>query len=189
MNSNQTSAVIASASTTTGFKACAPASNAADTGGDGDGYESLAANACTTDVAVATDASTGTSTALVCTDAGNDRHRLWDFGLGVPATVSAVGGIQVRADVGMNNNAGTNEIYAQLSWDGGTLRIAAKSAAVSGVPVSTYALGAANDTWAQTWLGSEFANATFRVWLIDVSDRTTKDSRLDGLAVQVSYTP
>jgi hypothetical protein len=39
------------------------------------------------------------------------------------------------------------------------------------------------------WLGSEFSNANFRVRIIDVSDRTTKDVRLDGLAVQVTYTP
>ena len=38
-------------------------------------------------------------------------------------------------------------------------------------------------------LGTDFSNANFRVRLIDVSDKTTKDFRLDGLAVQVTYTP
>jgi hypothetical protein len=124
-----------------------------------------------------------------CTDAGKDRHRFWDFGLGVPLVVSAVGGIQVRADVGLNNNAGTNEICAQLSADGGLTWTAARSIAVPNVGVTTYVLGATNDTWGRTWLGAELQNATFRVRLIDVSDKTSKDFRLDGLAVQVTYTP
>ena len=188
-NSNQASAVIGTTTTTTGFKACTTTSNAADTGGDGNGYETTPTNACATDGSVATDASTGTNTTVSCTDAGKDRHRFWDFGLGVPATVSSVGGIQVRADVGLNNNSGTSEICAQLSWDAGTTWTAAKSIAVLNVAPTTYALGAANDTWGRTWLGSEFSNANFRVRLIDVSDRTTKDFRLDGLAVQVTYTP
>ena len=189
VNSNQASATVTLGSTPTGFKTCTNASNAADPGGDGDGYESLATNACVTDGSVATDASTGTNTSLVCTDAGKDRHRFWDFGLGVPATVSAVGGIQVRADVGLNNNSGTSQICAQLSWDGGTTWTAAKSIPVTAVAVSTYNLGATNDTWGRTWLGSEFSNATFRLRIIDASDRTTKDFRLDGLAIQVTYTP
>lgn len=189
VNSNQASATISLGSTPTGFKVCTTTSNAADTGGDGNGYEVTPANACTVDGAVATDASTGTNTNLVCTDAGKDRHRFWDFSLGVPSTVSAVGGIQVRTDVGLNNNAGNSAICAQLSWDAGTTWTAAKSVTVANVGVTTFTLGATNDTWGRTWLGSDFSNANFRVRLIDMSDRTTKDFRLDGLAVQVTYTP
>ena len=189
VDSNQASAAITLGATPTGFKTCTTTSNAADTGGDGNGYETTPANACVTDGAIATDASTGTNTSLVCTDAGKDRHRFWDFTLGVPATVTSVGGIQVRTDVGLNNNSGTSQICAQLSWDGGTSWTTAKSIAVTNVGVTAYALGATNDTWGRTWLGSELSNANFRVRLIDVSDRTTKDFRLDGLAVQVTYTP
>jgi hypothetical protein len=189
VNSNQASATVTLGSTPTGFKTCTTTSNAADTGGDGDGYESIATNACATDGAIATDVNTGTNLSLSCTDAGKDRHRFWDFGLGVPAVVTAVGGIQVRADVGLNNNSGTSQLCAQLSWDGGTSWTAAKSIAVVNVGVTTYLLGAANDTWGRTWLGSELQSGTFRVRLIDTSDRTAKDFRLDGLAVQVTYTP
>ena len=189
VDSNQASAVITLGATPTGFKTCTTSSNAADTGGDGNGYESSPANGCVTDGAIATDAGTGSNTALSCTDAGKDRHRFWDFNLGVPATVAAVGGIQVRADVGLNNNSGTSQICAQLSWDGGTSWTGAKSVAVSNVGTTTYTLGATNDTWGRTWSAAELANAGFRVRLIDVSDRATKDFRLDGLAVQVTYTP
>jgi hypothetical protein len=189
VNSNQASATVTLASTPTGFKTCTTTSNAADTGGHGNGYETTPANACVVDGSVATDASTGTNTTVSCTDAGKDRHRFWDFGLGVPLVVSAVSGIQVRADVGLNNNSGTSQICAQVSWDAGVTWTAAKSIAVTNVGVTTYNLGATNDTWGRTWLGSELQNATFRVRIIDVSDRTTKDFRLDGLAVQVTYTP
>lgn len=189
VNSNQASAVISLATTSTGFKACTTTSNAADTGGDGNGYETTPTNACATDGSIATDANTGTNTTISCTDAGKDRHRFWDFGLGVPTIVSSVGGIQVRADVGLNNNAGTSQVCVELSWDSGSSWTAAKSVAVLNVGVTTYNLGAANDTWGRTWLGSDFANTSFRVRVIDVSDRTTKDFRLDGLAVQVTYTP
>jgi hypothetical protein len=189
VNSNQASATVTLGSTPTGFKTCTTTSNAADTGGDGNGYETTPANACVVDGSVATDAGTGTNTTVSCADAGKDRHRFWDFGLGVPVVVTAVGGIQVRADVGLNNNSGTNQICAQLSWDAGLTWTAAKSIAVPNVGITTYLLGATNDTWGRTWLGAELQNATFRVRIIDVSDKTTKDFRLDGLAVQVTYTP
>ncbi len=71
----------------------------------------------------------------------------------------------------------------------GTTWTAAKSIGVASLGVATYNLGATNDTWGRTWLGSELSNASFRVRLVDVSDRATKDFRLDGLAVQVTYAP
>jgi hypothetical protein len=181
--------VISLGPTATGYKICTRTSNAPDTGGDGNGYQTAPANACVVDGSVAVDASSGTNTTLSCTNAGKDRHRFWDFGLGVPAVVSVVGGIQVRADLGLNNNAGTSRLCAQLSSDAGLTWTTAKSVPVASVGVTTYVLGAANDTWGRTWLGSDFTNALFRVRIIDVSDRTTKDFRLDGLAVQVTYTP
>jgi len=189
VDSNQASALVNLTSTATGFKACTGTSNAADTGGDGNGYETTPANACASDGAVATDASTGTNTTVSCADAGKDRHRYWDFGLGVPSAVTAVSGIQVRTDMGLNNNSGTSQVCAQLSWDGGSTWTTTRSIAVLNVGVTTYNLGATNDTWGRTWVGSDFSNANFRVRLIDVADKTTKDFRLDFLAVQVTYTP
>jgi hypothetical protein len=187
--SNQAAAIIVGGPTSTGYHGCTSVSNAADTGGHGDGYESSPANACASDGAVATDANTGTNTTISCTDAGKDRHRFWDFGLGVPSAVTLVNGIQVRADVGLNNNAGISQLCVQLSWDGGSSWTTAKSSVVAATGVTTYTLGTAVDTWGRVWSGSDFSNATFRVRLIDASDRINKDFRLDYLAVQVTYTP
>jgi hypothetical protein len=188
-DSNQASAVVNLGAIATGFKGCTAASNAADTGGDNNGYETLPGNACADDLIFATDANSGNTTTVSCTNAGKDRHRYWDFGLGVPATVVAVNGIQVRADVGMNNTTGTNQVCIQLSWDAGTTWTTAKSVALAGTAISTYAFGAANDTWGRTWLGSNFSNANFRLRVIDVTNQTTKSFLLEYLAVQVTYTP
>jgi hypothetical protein len=186
IDSNEAS--ISLGTTSTGYKGCTAASNAADTGGDGNGYETTPGNACADGGGIATDVSTGTSTTLSCTDAGKDRHRFWDFSLGVPGTAT-VQGIALRADMGLNNNAGTSTLCAQLSWDGGTSWTALKSVAVISVGEVTYTLGGAADTWGRTWTGSQLSNANFRVRLVDVSDRTTKDFQLDYLAVNVAYTP
>ena len=188
-NSNQASAVVTLSPTATGFKVCTAASNAADTGGDNNGYETTAASGCVVDAAVASDANSGTNTTISCTDAGKDRHRYWDFGLGVPTTVASVAGIQVRANAAINAITGTNQLCAQLSWNSGTTWTAAKSVTLTATAITAYTFGATNDTWGRTWLGSEFANAAFRVRLIDVASATTKTFRLDGLSVQVTYTP
>jgi hypothetical protein len=189
VDSNQASAVVTLPSTATGFKGCTGASNAADTGGDGNGYELLALNACGDDLLFASDVASGTNATLSCTDAGKDRHRFWDFGLGVPAVVSAVNGIQVRTDVGMNNNGGTSQVCIQLSWDSGSNWTTAKSVALAGTAVATYNFGTTSDDWGHTWLGSELANGTFRVRVIDVTNQPNKDFLLEYLAVQVTYTP
>ncbi len=189
VDSNQASAVISLGPISSGFKGCTAASNAADTGGNNNGYEGAPANACASDAVWATDASTGSTLIVSCTNAGKDRHRFWDFGLGVPATVSSIGGIQVRADEGMNNNGGTNQLCIQLSWDGGTSWTAAKSVALTSTAITTFAFGASNDTWGRTWSGSELSNANFRVRVIDVSSQPSKDFFLEYLAVQVTYTP
>jgi hypothetical protein len=172
----------------TGDKGCTAASNAADTGGDGNGYETTPGSSCADGGGIATDASTGTNTTLSCIDAGKDRHRFWDFSLGVPGTAT-IQGIALRADMGLNNNSGTSTLCAQLSWDGGTNWTALKSVAITSVGEATYTLGGAADTWGRTWTGGQLSNASFRVRLVDVSDRSTKDFRLDFVAVNVTYTP
>jgi hypothetical protein len=187
VDSNEAS--ISLGTTSTGYKGCTATSNAPDTGGNGDGYESTAGNACADGGGIATDASTGTNTTLSCSDTGKDRHRFWDFSLGVPGSASAVLGIAMRADIGLNNNAGTSNFCAQLSWDGGTTWTALKSVAVATVGETTYTLGGAADTWGHAWTGSQLSNANFRVRVVDVSDRSSKDFRLDYLGINVTYTP
>jgi hypothetical protein len=187
VNSNETSATIVLGPVGSGLKACG--ASAADTGGDGNGYETATANACADDGALATDAGTGTGgRSTSCTNAANDRHWFRDFNLGLPGSVTLINGIQVRADVGMNNNGGASRICAELSWDGGASWTAAKFVTLSGAE-STYLLGGAADTWGRLWTAAELTNANFRVRLIDATGHPTKDYLLDYLAVEVTYTP
>jgi hypothetical protein len=179
-----------STSTSTGAIACAPASNAADTGGNGNGYEGTPTNACASDGAVATDTSTGSAGhSTTCTNGANDRHRFWGNAFGLPGTVTSVDGITVRADVGMNNNGGTSVLCVELSWDGGTSWTAVKSVTLSGTAVATYTLGSSSDTWGQTWTAAQLSTTNFRVRLTDATSQNNKNYRLDYLAVTVQYTP
>jgi hypothetical protein len=190
VNSNQVSAAIVLGPTPTGFKGCTAGSNAPDTGGNGNGYESLPNNACADDTAVATDANSNTNTTVSCTNAGKDRHRFWDFSLGVPATATSITGIQVRFDVGMNNNGGTNNLCVELSWDGGTTWTAPKVQGLTGgSSITTYTVGGVTDTWGRTWTPANLSNASFRVRLTDVTSQPNKSFLLEYLAVQATYTP
>jgi hypothetical protein len=188
-----TTAPISAAVTTsisTGAKPCLAASNAADTGGNGNGYETIAGNACASDGAVAVDANTGIAgRSTSCTNAANDRHRFWGYAFGLAGTVTSVDGITVRADVGMNNNGGTSMFCVQLSWDGGTTWTTSKSVTLSGAAVATYTMGAATDTWGHSWTAAQTSTTDFRVRVIDATGNPNKDYRLDYLAVTVQYTP
>ncbi len=189
--SNQASATVTPGPISSGYKPCSGgvADNAADTGGDNNGYETNPASACAADGAVATDSNSGTTTATTCTDAGKDRHRWWSFGLGVPLTASAIVGIQVQLTVAKGNNGSNAWLCVQLSPDGGTTWTAAKQTAAITTTSTAYTLGAANDTWGRTWTGAELSNASFRVRVIDITDKANQDLKLDALAVQATYTP
>jgi hypothetical protein len=180
----------ASPSTSTGAKPCVPASNAADTGGNNNGYEGTPTNACAADAAVATDGNTGTAgRSASCTNTANDRHRFWGYAFGLPGSVASVQGITVRADAGMSNNGGTSVLCVELSWDGGTTWTAAKSATLAGTAVTTYTLGSSSDTWGQTWTAAQLSTTSFRVRVTDATTQSNKNYRLDYLAVTVQYTP
>jgi hypothetical protein len=190
VDSNEASATIVLAPVGTGFTTCAAASSAADTGGDNNGYETSTANACADDDLVATDASTGTAArSTSCANPANDRHRFRDFGIGLPPSVSAIDGITVRAEAGMNNNGGTSVLCVELSWDGGASWTAAQAQTLTSSALTIYPFGGPTDTWGRSWTVGQLANASFRVRLTDATSHPTKDYRLDHVAVEVTYTP
>ena len=123
--SNQASASVSTGPTTTAEAPCT--TTAADTTGAGDnnGYESNAGDACVDDFDRRRGRWERHGRVRLVWDRrhpgpGQDRHRFWGFATGLPASVASIDGIQVRADVGLDNNGGTSNICAQLSWDGGT---------------------------------------------------------------------
>ncbi|MFQ5879446.1 MAG: hypothetical protein ACE5IZ_04665 [Dehalococcoidia bacterium] len=185
VNSNEASASI-SAPTSTGFQS--PTAQAADSGGDGDGYEDSPTDAFADDGNEARDRDSGTSNSTSCTDSGKDRHRFYNYGFSIPGG-SAINGIEVRLVARVNDTAGAPKICAQLSWDGGSTWTAAKTTPTLSTDRATYTLGSASDGWGRAWSASELANSSFRVRVIDVASDTNTRFRLDWIAVQATYTP
>lgn len=186
--SSNTSAVSAAFDPgVTGFKRCTV--QAADTGGDGNGYEGSAANGCLVDTLVATDTNSGSGTSTSCTSTAKDRHRFSSFTFGVPPAATAINGITVAYRLGIDLVSGTNLVCAQLSWDAGTTWTAAQSTAVTGTALPNYTLGGPTNTWGRTWTAAQLSDANFRLRLINVSNNNARDFRLDGVEVQVNYTP
>lgn len=171
----------------TGFRDCS--AQAADTGGDGNGYQGTPANACSDDGVVATDVNSGSGTSTLCTATTKDRHRFSAFGLGVPTTATAVLGITVQAKMGIDSIAGTNRVCAQLSWNGGSSWTTAQWVAITSTGLTEYTLGGATSLWGRVWTPTELSDANFRVRLVNVSSNNARDFSLDGVEVQVNYTP
>jgi predicted ribosomally synthesized peptide with SipW-like signal peptide len=188
VDSNEASATVPGATSDTGQKPCV--STGADTGGDGDGYETSPASLCADDSVVGTDANTGTAArSASCANAANDRHRFQGFAFGLPGSVTSVSGIEIRIDEGLNNNGGTSNLCVELSWDGGSNWTAAKTVTMSGAAEATYLLGGTADSWGHTWTASQLSTANFRVRVMDATTQNTKDYKMDYLAARVVYIP
>ncbi len=174
-----------SGSTNTGF--LNPSTNAADTGGDGNGYEGTASNAYTNNNSYATDTNSGSGTGTNCTGSDKDKHRFYDYGINVPSGTT-VNGIQVQINAKVDSTTGSPFICVQLSWDGGTTWTSAKSTSNLTTSNAAYTLGTSADNWGHTWSSSELADTNFRVRVIDVSSNTSRDFSLDYVGVKTYYT-
>lgn len=160
--------------------------NAAQTGGDGNGYEVNAGNAYVNDGLFAVDNNSGTNTSSSCTSTSKDKHRYYNYNITIPAS-AAVNGIQIRLDAKADSTSGSPKFCVQLSWDGGITWTSAKSTARLTTAEATYLLGGAGDTWGHTWTANQLGNTTFLVRVIDVATSTARDFSLDWVAVQVTY--
>lgn len=186
-NSNEASVTLGSTPTSTGLKDCT--TNAPDTGGDGNGYQTAPANGCVQDGNLASDPNSGTSTSNLCLDAGKDRHRYWGYAFGLPASVTSIDGITVRARMSTNNATGTYGACIQLSWDGGASWTTHQPFTFTTNAITNYTFGGATDTWGRTWVPGNFSTSNFRVRIINVATVANKTFNLDALSVSVDYTP
>ena len=190
--SNETSALFLRPAVTTATVPCASGSNAAEAGGDNNGYETRPNSACDVGVNFAQDANTGSAGhSATCNSATNDREQFWGFALGLPGSVYQVNSITVRADaLRTSNTAGTNNLCIALSWDGGSNWSTIQSVAITSTTNTTYTIGGAVAGWgAHVWTAPDFAAGTFRMRVYDASSVTTQTYRLDYLAVTVNYNP
>jgi hypothetical protein len=174
--------------TTTGF--LAPSANAPQTSsaGDNNGYQGSPTNAYVADGLFATDTSSGTNSNTSCTNSGKDKHLFYNYNFSLPTT-AVVQGIQVQLNAKVSSASSAPKICVQISWDGGTTWTTAKSTATLTTTNTTYTLGGVADTWGRTWTQPNFANASFRVRVIDVASSTARTFSLDSIAVNVTYQP
>jgi hypothetical protein len=150
----------------------------ADTGGDGDGFE--------TDPTLAF--ADGSGNAENKNGAG-DRHRFSGYGVTLPPFCTTVEGIEVRLDWWLDSTNGNNGLGVELSWDGGTSWTAAQSTTTEPTSEATSLLGGAADVWGRTWTPAEVSDASFRVRVTSDSDfpGNARDFYLDWVPVRVTY--
>ncbi len=163
-----------------------PTANAADSGGDGNGYETNATRAYSSNNSYATDTNSGTSTSTNCTDAGKDKHRFYNYGISIPNNTT-IDGIEVQIRGKVDSTNGSPQICVQLSWDGGSTWTTTKTTTNLTTGNAVYTLGTASDTWGHTWGNSDLSDSNFRVRVIDIASDTTRDFSLDWVAVKVHY--
>jgi hypothetical protein len=165
-----------------------PTANAADSGGDGNGYELNPSNAHGNDGVFAVDNNSGTGTQTSCTHNRKDKHRFYNYNFSIPGGAT-IQGIEVRLDARADSTSGSPRLCVQLSWNGGSSWTSAKSTTTLGTSEQTFILGSSSDTWGRTWSTADFSNANFRVRIIDVASNTSRDFSLDWAAVNVYYQP
>ena len=172
------------AATDTGF--LSPTANQADRGGHGDGYQTDPGNAYKLDGLFAVDTDSGTGTNAICSNAGKDRHRFYNYNISVPAE-SKIKGIEVRLDAKSDSADNSPALCVQLSWDGGTSWTSSRMAGPLGTSLQTFTLGSPADVWQHAWKPDELNNANFRLRVTDMATDTSRDFFLDWVAVRISY--
>jgi len=151
-----------------------PSANAADSGGDGDGFEVNPGNAY----------ADGSGYASNINGAG-DRHRYYNYGVGL--FTGAITGIEVRLDWWLDSAAGTSKICVELSWDGGASWSAQKCDLVETTREHTGILGGPTDGWGHAWTVDDLKDERLRVRVIANSDKSNRDFFLDWVPVKIYY--
>jgi type II secretory pathway pseudopilin PulG len=163
-----------------------PSANAADTGGDGNGYATNPTNAYTANSSYAVDSNSGSGTSTSCTSNQKDRHRFYNYNVSLPGGTT-VRGIEIRLDGRVDSTTGSPEFCVQLSWDGGTTWTTAQTTSTLTTSNASYILGGASDTWGRTWSTTDLNNTNFRVRVINVASNTSRDFSLDWAGVKIHY--
>ena len=152
-----------------------PTAQAADTGGDGDGFE--------------INPTFGFANGVLYAENWNgtgDRHRYYNYGVSIPAGCP-IAGIEVRIDWFMDSTFGTNSMDIELSWDGGASWTAAKTDTTETTTEHTAVLGSSSDGWGHTWTATELNNANFRVRVTSNSSSEFRDFFLEWAPLKVYY--
>jgi len=153
-----------------------PTAEAADTGGDNDGYELFPVNAFADGSSFASNI-----------NGDDDRHRFYNYGFSIH-NACTISGIEVRLDWWVDSAGGNNSMDVELSWDGGSSWTTAKTDSEETTTEHTVILGGSTDTWGRTWSVSDFTNANFRV-RATMNGVEGRNYFLDWIPVNVHYAP
>ncbi|MDY7076306.1 MAG: SdrD B-like domain-containing protein, partial [Chloroflexota bacterium] len=160
-----------------------PSADAADTGGDGDGFENNPTYAYASGGDYASNQ-----------DGPDDNHRYYNFGFdSVIPTDAAINGIEVRLDGWADSTDNSPRYDVDLSWDGGSSwSDVLHSTSTLADSQTTSVLGDQNDLWdsEHTWSASDLSNANFRVRITARAFNAGSEDRdffLDWVAVRVYY--
>jgi glucosylceramidase len=168
----------------TGF--VGPAASSAESGGDGNGFQSNPSGAHADGTALAVDTDSGSGTSTSCTSSSKDRHRFRDYGFALP-TGASIKGIEVRLDARADSTSGSPKMCVQLSWNGGSSWTSAKTTSRLTTSEASYVLGGATNTWGRTWSAANLGNANFRVRVVNIASSGSRDFSLDWIAVRLRY--
>jgi glucosylceramidase len=168
----------------TGF--LGPLASSADSGGDGNGFETSPSSAHADDGAFAVDTNSGSGTSTSCTSSSKDKHRFRDYGIALP-TAASIKGIVVRLDARADSTSGSPKLCVQLSWNGGSSWTSAKTTSALSTSERTYLLGSATDRWGRSWTAANLADTNLRVRVVTIASSTSRDFSLDWVAVKVHY--
>ena len=161
-----------------------PSANSADSGGDGNGFQTNPTNAYLNDGTFAVDSSSGNGNSVNCTGADKDKHRFYDYGFTVPSGTT-INGIAVNLAAKVDSTTGTPKMCVQLSWDGGTTWTAAQTTSALTTSEATYALGGSADTWGHSWSTTDITDTNFRLRVIDIASNTSRSFSLDWVGARV----
>jgi thermitase len=172
--------------TSTGLQACG--SNAVSSGGDGNGFETSAAEACENGGSTATDRNSGTSGSTSCSSSARDRHVYYSFGLNV-AGDAEIRGLEVRLDARASSTLSSPRLCVELSGDGGVSWTSAKQSSALSSSERTFTLGSAADLWGRSWTPGQVNGSNLRVRITMTASDAERDFYLDYVAVNVWYAP
>jgi hypothetical protein len=152
-----------------------PSAQAADTGGDGNGFEVRPTSAY---------ADAGGFASNI--QGHGDRHRYYNYGVSVPGGCG-IAGVVVRLDYWLKNTGGTNSVDVELSWNGGTSWTTAKSDSSEPTSETTVLFGSSSDTWGHAWSAGDLTNGNFRVRVTSNVANAAEEMYLDWIPVRVYW--
>lgn len=163
-----------------------PTADEVGPGGDGDGFESDAANAYLDDGLFAADEASGRSNSTSCTDQDKDSHHFYNFNLAALPDNNIVG-VEVRLDARVASGRGPARLCVQLSSDGGQTWSEPKATDALRPQEQQIFLGSPTDNWGQYWDTTKISNDNFRLRITSVGSNNFRNYLLDWVAVRLYF--